>query len=94
MIDPAVFTDDDGQSYLYWGNGTAYVVPLNDDMVSFDASEGADHHADRLQRGQFMNKRNGTYYFMWSENDTGSENYRVAYATGDLAVRARGRPGG
>ncbi|MGN9758529.1 immunoglobulin-like domain-containing protein, partial [Streptomyces sp. SD31] len=23
MIDPAVFTDDDGQSYLYWGNGRA-----------------------------------------------------------------------
>ncbi|WP_324609168.1 family 43 glycosylhydrolase, partial [Streptomyces scabiei] len=35
MIDPAVFTDDDGKRYLYWGNGRAYVVPLNDDMVSF-----------------------------------------------------------
>ena len=39
QIDPAVFTDDDGTSYLYWGNGTAYVVPLNEDMVSFDESK-------------------------------------------------------
>ncbi len=42
MIDPAVFTDDDGQSYLYWGNGHGYVVPLNADMVSFDASQVRD----------------------------------------------------
>ena len=28
-----------------------------------------------------MFKRNGTYYFMWSENDTRSEDYQVAYAT-------------
>ena len=32
--------------------------------------------------GTFVIKRAGTYYFMWSENDTRDENYRVAYATG------------
>ncbi|WP_338135368.1 family 43 glycosylhydrolase, partial [Streptomyces europaeiscabiei] len=42
MIDPAVFTDDDGRTSLYWGNGRAYVVPLNDDMVSFDSSKVTD----------------------------------------------------
>ncbi|MEU3783004.1 family 43 glycosylhydrolase [Streptomyces sp900129855] len=82
MIDPAVFTDDDGQSYLYWGNGHAYVVPLNGDMVSFDASKITDITPSGYNEGTFVVKRKGTYYFMWSENDTRDENYRVAYATG------------
>ena len=34
MIDPAVFTDDDGQSYLYWGNGSPVMAEHADDMVS------------------------------------------------------------
>jgi beta-xylosidase len=82
MIDPAVFTDDDGQAYLYWGNGRGYVAPLNDDMVSFDASRVRDITPDNFREGSFVIKRNGTYYFMWSEDDTRSENYHVAYATG------------
>ncbi|MFF4395532.1 family 43 glycosylhydrolase [Streptomyces sp. NPDC001480] len=82
MIDPAVFTDDDGQAYLYWGNGHAYVAPLNDDMTSYDPSKVKDITTDDFREGSFVIKRNGTYYFMWSEDDTRSENYHVAYATG------------
>ena len=82
MIDPAVFTDDDGQAYLYWGNGHGYVVPLNDDMVSFDATKVRDITPDNFREGSFVVKRQGTYYFMWSEDDTRSEDYHVAYATG------------
>lgn len=81
-IDPMVFTDDDGQSYLYWGNGTAYVVPLNADMTSFDTAEVRDITPSDYREASFVFKRNGTYYFMWSENDTRDEDYRVAYATG------------
>ncbi|ONI93105.1 hypothetical protein ALI22I_00095 [Saccharothrix sp. ALI-22-I] len=66
MIDPAVFTDDDGQSYLYWGNGLAYVVPLNQDMVSFDASKVTEITPSGYREGSFVIKRKGTYYFMWS----------------------------
>ncbi|WP_046249907.1 family 43 glycosylhydrolase [Streptomyces sp. MBT28] len=82
MIDPSVFTDDDGRSYLYWGNGHGYVVPLNDDMVSFDASRVEDITPENFREGSFVVKRDGTYYFMWSEDDTRSEDYHVAYATG------------
>jgi beta-xylosidase len=82
MIDSAVFTDDDGQSYLYWGNGNSYQVPLNDDMVSFDPAQVKTYHPANYNEGSFVFKRNGTYYFMWSENDTRSADYRVAYATG------------
>ena len=82
MIDSAVFTDDDGKQYLYWGNGRAYVVPLNDDMVSFDASKVTNITPSGYTEGTCVIKRKGTYYFMWSEGDTRDENYRVAYATG------------
>ncbi|WP_405961529.1 family 43 glycosylhydrolase [Streptomyces sp. NBC_00024] len=81
-IDPSVFVDDDGQTYLYWGNGRGYVVPLNDDMVSFDPTAVKDITPDNYREGSFVIKRKGTYYFMWSEDDTRSENYHVAYATG------------
>jgi beta-xylosidase len=81
-IDPAVFVDDDGQPYLYWGNGSAYVVALNDDMVSFDPARitRITGLAD-FREGLFMVKRRGTYYLSWSIDDTRSENYRVGYAT-------------
>ncbi|WFE27721.1 family 43 glycosylhydrolase [Solwaraspora sp. WMMD791] len=83
MIDPAVFTDDDGRSYLYWGNGYAYQVELNDDMVSFDPAQVTSHRPAGYNEGAFVIKRDGRYYFMWSENDTRSEDYQVAYAVGD-----------
>lgn len=34
-IDPTVAIDDDGQAYLYWGNGGLFYVKLNKDMVSY-----------------------------------------------------------
>lgn len=34
-IDPTVWIDDDGQAYLYWGNGSLFYVKLNKDMVSY-----------------------------------------------------------
>ena len=33
-IDPSVFTDTDGQAYMYWGNPHVYCVKLNKDMIS------------------------------------------------------------
>ena len=34
-----------------------------------------------FREGSVAFKRNGIYYFMWSEDDTRSENYRVSYGT-------------
>lgn len=34
-IDPTVNVDDDGQAYLYWGNGKLFYVKLNKDMISY-----------------------------------------------------------
>lgn len=82
-IDPAVFVDRSGQPYLYWGNGEALVVPLNSDMISYDAAKitRLTGLAD-FREGLFVVERAGTYYLSWSVDDTRSEDYRVAYATG------------
>ncbi|MGJ6968462.1 family 43 glycosylhydrolase [Streptosporangium sp. G11] len=85
-IDPTVFTDDDGQSYLYWGQGVARAVPLNADMVSFDPARVRVVTPSGYNEAPFVFKRDGVYYFMWSENDTRSEDYRVAYATGSTPL--------
>ncbi|MDQ0677618.1 beta-xylosidase [Arthrobacter pascens] len=82
QIDPAVFTDDDGVSYLFWGNGTARYVPLNADMVSYSAANVKTIGGlTQFREGPFVHKRNSTYYMTYSIDDTRSENYRVGYAT-------------
>lgn len=82
-IDPEVFTDPQtGKSYLYWGNGYMAVAELNDDMISLKQETSKTIKVDRTFReGTTVFFRNGQYYFLWSEDDTRSENYRVRYGT-------------
>jgi hypothetical protein len=94
MIDPAIFTDDDGQSFLYWGQGRSHQVPLNEDMTSFDPSGVRTYNPPNYNEGSFVIKRGGTYYFMWSEGDTRSEDYRVNYATGSSPLGPWSAPAG
>ncbi|QOC95299.1 family 43 glycosylhydrolase [Micromonospora craniellae] len=82
MIDPHVFTDTDGQSYLYWGNGAAYAVRLNADMVSFDPGQVRTFSLPNYREAAFVFRRDNTYYLTYSVDDTRSENYHVEYATG------------
>ncbi|MEU4421763.1 family 43 glycosylhydrolase [Actinoplanes sp. NPDC024001] len=82
MIDPHVFNDTDGQSYLYWGNGSAYAVRLNADMISFDATQVRTLSLPNFREAPFVFQRGGTYYLTYSVDDTRSENYHVEYATG------------
>jgi hypothetical protein len=80
-IDPYVFTDDDGQHYLYFGNSGIRVGKLNPDMVSFAATPSNIDPSgiSGTVEGSTMFKRKGTYYLQWSEGDTRLPTYRVAY---------------
>ncbi|EGJ99862.1 family 43 glycosylhydrolase [Dysgonomonas gadei] len=82
-IDPDVFTDSKtGKSYLYWGNGYMAVAELNKDMVSIKKETVQVRTPDKTFREAIsVFYRKGTYYFLWSEDDTRSENYRVRYGT-------------
>ena len=81
-IDPDVFTDPKtGKSYLYWGNNYMAVAELNDDMISFKGSTKLITVDKTFREGTYIIYRKGTYYFMWSEDDTRSPNYKVRYGT-------------
>jgi beta-xylosidase len=57
---------------------------LNSDMISINFSTIKQMNIDNTFReGTYVIYRNGTYYFMWSEDDTRSPNYKVRYATSD-----------
>lgn len=57
---------------------------LNDDMVSLKKETITLLKPDKTFReGTYVFFRNGKYYFMWSEDDTRSENYKVRYAISD-----------
>lgn len=84
-IDPDVFKDPiSGKIYLYWGNGYLACAELNDDMVSIKENTIELMTPNTTFReGTEVFYRKGIYYFLWSEGDTRSPNYRVRYGMSD-----------
>lgn len=88
-IDPDVFTDPvSGKSYLYWGNGFMAVAELSGDRLNIvPGSQRVITPSDgTFREGTCVIFRKGKYYFLWSEDDTRSENYRVRYGIADSPV--------
>lgn len=82
-IDAHAFIDDDGRTYLYYGGWRhAVVVELHENMVE-TKGEFREITPENYVEGPFMLKRNGVYYFMWSEGSWGDASYSVAYAKSD-----------
>ena len=67
-IDPSVFIDDDGQGYLFWGQGYAKGAKLSKDMLTI---EGAVHDSlltyeeHAFNEASSVRKRNGIYYYIY-----------------------------
>jgi hypothetical protein len=83
-IDPYPYIDDDGQAYLYWGNGNNFgqVFKLKPDMITLDG-DPVDIAMKQFREGIVVFKRGGKYYFMWSIDDARSPDYRVGWGTAD-----------
>ncbi len=76
-LDPAVFTDDDGSSYLCYGgsNGGARIRKLADNMTSFSGKE-VTIDAPYFFEDSGINKIGDTYYFSYcSDWKTRSDEY-------------------
>ena len=87
-IDQFVFHDDDGSYYMYYGGwGHCNIVRLNDDFTGLVPFEDGTFYREvtpeNYVEGPFMFKKNGKYYFMWSEGGWGGPDYSVAYAIAD-----------
>lgn len=84
-IDPSVFVDDDGQAWLYWGNGACWVVKLNEDMVSFDEDYGVREVKIRgempfsFTEAPWIHKKDGRYFLSFAIGFP----ERIAYAVSD-----------
>ncbi|WP_415854094.1 family 43 glycosylhydrolase [Sinomonas sp. G460-2] len=81
-IDPSVFTDDDGASYLVWGNSVANVARLSHDMLSIEEPSVVSWSHPTFREAAHLHRRGDTYYLSWSENDTRDPSYRVRWARG------------
>jgi hypothetical protein len=78
-IDPTVFVDDDGQAYMYWGNGTLRYVKLNTDMTSYSGAV-TNVSLNGFVEGPWFYKRESLYYLVYA---AGSGNEKISYATSD-----------
>jgi arabinoxylan arabinofuranohydrolase len=64
-IDPAVFIDDDGQAYLYWGNTVMKYARLKPNMIELD---GPIHTVglEAFTEASYLHKHDGRYYLSYS----------------------------
>jgi arabinoxylan arabinofuranohydrolase len=94
-FDPAVFIDDDGQAYLYFGGGiegkpvadpgTARLAPLSGNMISL-LEDPRPFSVPYFFEDSGMNKINGKYYYSWCTNWSsggGLSNAAIAWMSGD-----------
>lgn len=84
-IDPSVMIDDDGQAWLYWGNGACWVAKLNRDMISIDATYGVKMISISgsmnfpFTEAPWIHKRGDTYYLSYAAGFP----ERIEYATSE-----------
>ncbi len=92
-LDPAVFIDDDGQAYLYWGNNAFYYAKLNEDMISLDGPITAvpltaEAFGPDFEEAPWVYKRNGIYYLIYASGFPESIHYSTsASPTGPWSYR-------
>jgi beta-xylosidase len=86
-IDQFVFRDEDGAYYIVYGGWRhCNIARLNDDFTGFvpfpDGAVFKEITPRGYVEGAFMLRKDGRYYFMWSEGGWTGPNYAVAYAVG------------
>jgi len=80
-IDPTVFTDDDGTTWIAWGNRQAYIAKLKSNMIELDGSirEITPPH---FEEGPWLHKRGKFYYLTYASLDRATHrDERISYAT-------------
>jgi hypothetical protein len=75
-IDPTVFIDNDGQAYLFWGNGNLRMVRLNSDMISTTGSVTSNIPLQGFIEGPWFYRRGSLYYMVYAGSGE-----KISYAT-------------
>ncbi len=82
LIDPAVFVDDDGQAYFYYGGGgVCKGGKLKANMTEIDGTMQPMQGLTDFHEATWVHKRNNIYYLSYADNhsDTTGDN-RMCYA--------------
>lgn len=89
-LDPALFRDDDGTEYLYFGTWGIYkgfgcgVAKLAADGKSFTDKKLIENtEITDFFEAPYVFKRNGKYYFTYSSGSCHDDTYRLQYAVAD-----------
>lgn len=87
-IDQFVYKENDSTYYMFYGGWRhCNVVLLNNDFTGIRPFPDGELYKEVTPQdyveGPFMFKKNGKYYFMWSEGGWGGPDYKVAYAIAD-----------
>lgn len=80
-IDPTVFTDDDGTTWIAWGNRQAYIARLKPNMIEIDGpiTEITPPH---FEEGPWLHKRGDIYYLTYASLDRSRHrDEKISYAT-------------
>ncbi|KAI0408265.1 putative glycosyl hydrolase [Xylaria palmicola] len=91
-VHPDVFIDDpNGKVYIYYGGHShANVALVGEDMTSLGAFDDGSTFREITPKnylnGARVMKRNGIYYFLWTEGSRTEPNYSIAYAMADNAL--------
>ncbi len=90
-IDQFVFKENDSTYYMFYGGWRhCNVVLLNNDFTGIRPFPDGELHKEvtpeSYVEGPFMFKKDGKYYFMWSEGGWGGPDYKVAYAIADTPL--------
>lgn len=75
MIDPCVFTDDDGQVYIYnGGGGICKGGKLKDNMMELDGKMKIMEGLDDFHEATWIHKYKGKYYLSYADNHEPNNN--------------------
>jgi beta-xylosidase len=85
MIDPALFMDDDGQAYIYFGGGSHCAgAKLKANMTELDGVVQPMVGLEDFHEASWVFKRNGIYYLSYADNH--QRNNQMRYATSKNAL--------
>lgn len=80
-IDPTVLVDDDGTSWLAWGNSNLFLAKLKPNMIELDGPP-LELHVTNYLEGPWLHKRGGLYYLTYASiKEPEQKNERISYAT-------------
>jgi len=80
-IDPTVLTDDDGTTWIAWGNRECYIAKLKPNMTELDGPI-TEIVLPHYEEGPWLHKRGKLYYLTYASLDRSTQrDEHVSYAT-------------